>query len=205
MGDDLLVFSRARLESSLEGMSPRKRVAFAAAAAERLQSAYARFNARTGLGEPSRLADLLQLAWSSVLAARTVEDAAVSAAEALIPDHRHGPWVPEIDAADDAVAAVAYVLRAARSGSASDAASSAQRVCDALDSWIADRDGVNFNDPNAASRVAGDALIQAELRRQQRDLHDLLRAPDPLDPEVVQSVRQRAQTDAAVLFGVSRP
>ena len=56
-----------------------------------------------------------------------------------------------------------------------------------------------MNEPGSEGRVLSDPLIQAELARQDRDIHELLSAGR--DEDVLARLRSRAQVEAEALLG----
>jgi uncharacterized protein YjaG (DUF416 family) len=185
---------KIQLLAKIEQLSQRDRTAFAAAIAERMLAAYAKFSNRTGKGNPSQLRDTLSRLWSDLEGNALSEaevDRLINASDELIPGEDDRPWVPEQPAAEDAASAVIYALRSRRSGLAQEAAWAATRACDALDDFVVNHEDIDTNVPESMSRVLAHPLIQAELARQQRDLEELLQGS-----ATVQGLRERSKAEA---------
>jgi hypothetical protein len=120
-------------------------------------------------------------------------------AEGLVPEEDDS-WVDECAFAQHAAAAVAYALRCRLSEGAQDAGWAARQVYEALDLWVTTRDNVDLNAPGAEEKVLADPLIQAELRRQARDLQEL----GTIDEDGVRAgaprIRQRAESEGSSVF-----
>lgn len=221
-----LRFDEGGLIRQLQLLSPRLRVAFAAACAERLLPAYARFAERSGQGAPGELASMLERLWLDLegdpmgtdeiqryidrcMALIPDEDAGKSAADqACAPDPiaaaraKAEEVVAAMEAqADDAAAAAAYAVRCRQTGEAQDAAWAGGRAYEAVDNWVLNRGGIDTNRPGAEERVLSDPVVQAELERQQRDLDELLGIADEGDTAgAVAQVRARAKAEGSSVF-----
>lgn len=167
----MLRYDEPALAAELDQLSPAARTAFAAACAERLLPAYRQYLEGGGSGDVGTVEGAIRTAWEAVSGpiGNVIEHE--EAVDALQPDD-DDPL--EAGLAENALAAVVYALRVARSGTAQDAAWAARQVYEALDLWISTRDDVDFNVAGAEERVLGDPLIQEELARQRR-LVDQLR------------------------------
>ena len=173
----ILGFNEIELMGKLEQLPEDRRTAFAAACAERLLLAYARFSERTGRGNLDGLRTLLGRLWDDLAGSRFADeelDSVIEDCMGLIPPEDDEPWVIEQAAAEDAASAVAYALRCRRSGSAQEAAWAARRAYEALDHYVINREKMDLSIAGIERRVLAHPVIQAELLRQQRDLHELL-------------------------------
>ena len=187
------------IASRLADISKQARAVFAAACAERLYPSYALFATRSGLGNSSELRSLLDRVWSHLLG-KAVEDlrSLEDGCEDLLPPD--DPWIEESAAADDAAASACYALNCTITGDAKAAATSARRVCEAIDSHIVATQSIDTTSRGAEAVVALHPLMRAEYRRQLRDLDALAQAPAPLERSVIDGIRERARQDANALF-----
>jgi uncharacterized protein YjaG (DUF416 family) len=199
----ILRFSEQLLVKELERLPSPFRVVFAAASAERLVPAYTSFSRRTGRGDATTLAAVLERLWLDVqgnrMDARQVQENVVMSL-CLIPQEDSGPWVSEQAWAEDAAAAVAYALRCRQNGQSQEAAWAARRAYEALDHFAIDQVGIDMNRAEAEEQVLSHPLVQAELLRQRRDLDELLAANQQDVIRVAQRMRERAQAESAIVF-----
>jgi uncharacterized protein YjaG (DUF416 family) len=199
-------FDEQQLLSRLTALPSQLRVAFAAACAQRLLPAYERYRVRSNSAGANEVATMLERIWRD-LAGDPVSpeelQGFVDRAMAIIPREDADEWLPGQAAAEDAAAALAYVVRCRQNGEAQEAVWAARRVYEALDHFVIERDDVDTNLPGAEDRVLTDPLIQAELDRQHRDIDELLLAA--ADERVSARIRARAETDAKSLLDGPRP
>jgi len=189
----LFVFDKALLLSLLQQLSKKERSAFAAACAHRLLPFYQAFSMRAGRGNPKELSDLLERLWDDLTEAPMSETeltARIQTCMILIPREDDGPWIFEQRLGDDAATAVAYALRCRKNGLAQEAAWAAERAYEAVMYFCqkADLSGQQRN-PRLVTRSQAqveirrrteEPIVQNELRRQQRDLEELLNKEVPL-------------------------
>lgn len=188
-------FEKTQLLAKIAQLSEHDRTAFAAAIAERMLGAYAKYSDRTGRGSPDPLREILARLWADLAGIPMSEQEVatmIDRAEGLLPGEDHRPWVLEQGAAEDAVSAVLYSLRSRKSGLPEEAGWAATVACDALDDFVINRDDIDTNDPGSEARVAADPLMQAELARQQRDLEEMLQGTT-----TAQGLRERSKSEAA--------
>jgi uncharacterized protein YjaG (DUF416 family) len=191
----LLRFDKTQLLAKIAQLSEQDRTAFAAAIAERMLGAYAKYSNRTGRGSPSQLREILESVWANLAGIPMSEQGIatmIDRATGLLPGEDHRPWVLEQGAAEDAVSAVIYSLRSRMSGLPEEAMWAATVACDAVDDFVINRDDIDMNSPGSEARVVADPLMQAELGRQQRDLDELLRGTATL-----QGLQERSKSEAA--------
>jgi uncharacterized protein YjaG (DUF416 family) len=203
----IIRYSREQLIEKLDQLPRSLRVTFAAACAERLLPAYFTSWGLTGKGDPEMLARILARLWEDLAGNPMTESEVqlnISTCMHLIPVDYHEPWFVEQASAEDASAAVAQALMCHQSGDSQDAMWSAERVYNALDQFVVDRENIVLWRRGAMERVLAHPLIQAELARQRRDIEELLGAADA-DEDVRQIAvrfRERAKAEAAIVFGV---
>lgn len=196
-------FDERQLVLTLERLSPRLRVIFAAACAERLLPAYEAFSSLTGRGDAGALTHLLAWLWESIASGQkpgSEADAKIDACMRLIPQEDEGPWVEEQASAEDAGAAVAYALRCQKNGESQEAAWAARRAYEALDHYVISREDIDLSLPGAEARVLAHSLVQAELTRQYRDLADLLDLGDEDVGDVAARLRDQAKREGSIFF-----
>jgi uncharacterized protein YjaG (DUF416 family) len=201
----LLRFHDAALLRDLTRVPKESRVAFAAACAERLQSAHAAFCERAGTGDPVVLGVLLGRAWQHLIERHVDTKWAAEAQDqclALMPSEE--PYTELQPQAKDAVAAVLYTLRTLETGEPREAAWAAQRAYDALDNYVVTRLGggkAMIFTPWIESQVLTDPIVQVELVRQQRDLSELSGMKSE-SAELFARLRDRAKGECASFLGV---
>jgi hypothetical protein len=156
-------------------LPPRFRALFALLAALRILPAYRRFHEKTGRGDADKLESTAERLWrdlaESAMTNRELKSA-LRATEKLIPQEGEG-WDETLPNAEDAATALAYALDARIKGSPQDAAGAADRAIEvsyrfAVASIAGDSDVFPKHDVTLSHPV-----VQAELRRQQRDLRQL--------------------------------
>jgi hypothetical protein len=116
---------------------------------------------------------------------------------ALIPGENDKIDVDEYAYAEDAVTALAYALRALKTGEPQEAAWAARRVYEAACYHVIHRLGIE-DDMQALAHP----IVQAEIARQCRDVEALLE-PRPDSVELFFSLRERAKAEAALVFATS--
>jgi len=180
----MLRYDESKLIARLEALSPRARVAFAAACAERLRAYFGYPNSPPPPRVLEGALEALQRAIHKELPDATLQ-AAVDACEA------------SLDIDDDAVAAVLYACGAQGSESAQAAAWAARRGYEARDRLVSEALDVDFNLERAEQRVLGHPIVQAELQQQANDL-ELLAASSDQAQRVLARARQAGNTRDAV-------
>lgn len=172
----VLQFEEPTLMMKLDKLSRLDRAAFATACAGRLQEAYAKFAMRTGRGDSAAFTAILGTLWNDLAGGKadSETDQLVEESMRLIPQEDENEWALDQAAAEDAGSALTYALRCRRSGSVMDAVWAARRAYEALDQYVINHENIDPNLPGSEVLVAAHGLIQAELKRQQRDLNELL-------------------------------
>jgi len=199
---DMLHFEQADLLHKVQQLAEPLRAAFAAACAQRQQTAYARFFKLSGRGNPEALSKILGALWNDLAGNKLPDrelDRMIAASLKLVPNEKEGQWVIEEYCAEDAATAVAYALRCRRRGSAQDAVWAAERAHASLDQYVSYQENRDTNRPRWQERALSHPLIQAEFARQQRDLNELLARAVTL-PEL----RRRAEQEAEVFLLVGK-
>jgi uncharacterized protein YjaG (DUF416 family) len=195
-----MTYDEAHLIKKLETLPKHLRVVFAALCAERIVPAYSAFAERTGSGEPSYLVSVLNRLWQDLegheMSNEQIQEDLDACLE-LIRDENEGQWSSLRAYAEDAVAAVAYALRARQSGKSQEAAWAARRSYEAIDYFVVSQKAINTNEPDAEKRIIAHPLIQKELVRQWEDLNELERlVHDPQQHRSIGMLRAKAQADA---------
>jgi len=169
----MATFDSERLRVDLAGLTRWQRIAFAAGCAEVLVPAYARFSTAEGTGDPVLVRATTDAVWAGLEAAATPSPEAIRVLSPVEDDWNE--WAPQ---AEDAIAALVYLLELIRNDDIDLAAYPAERAYSAIDE-LAARDG------------APDDAVWAELQRQTDALQLLRKAGD--DRSVVADLRAAAQ------------
>ncbi len=196
-----LKFDRERCKATLDRLPAPLRVAFAVACAERQFEVYTGYTERTREGAARVLRSALDALWRDIVDAKLTPvqlQALEKQCEALIPDperiiDRYGAN------AEDAVVATIYAVRACAAGESADAARAASRANDSTWTYLTSAVGrtpvIEISLRNSLELANGHPIMQAEFRRQERDLAELLTAPQ--EPEglsvLIDGLRKRAQ------------
>lgn len=199
----MIKFDRSYLTERLGAMPGPLQVLFAAAVAERLfpqAEAFFRARDREAL---ERLRNALDLLWTYGAAGQAddqMRDAALSACEASI---RVAADEDTDDAffAENAAAAIAYGLRAMRSGDAQEPGWAAQRAYDSVDHYVLMEEADRKAEWSEAE-VLAHAVVQRELRRQLDDVAALeaLAAKGGGDAREIARLRDAASQQALSMF-----
>lgn len=167
----MLNYDEPKLIKSLKTLPNYARVAFAAACAERQMAHYARVTTKSdGL---DLVASALDSIWNELMGAPTSDETFrrhLADCMSAMPE----PESEEAIATEDAIASVAYALRARLTGNSQEAAWAARSAYDALDTYVNRRLDTNEITQEIERRILANPLIQAELKRQERDLLDLI-------------------------------
>lgn len=197
----MLRYDEPALVRDLARVRSNARVGFAATCAERLFPAYVDFCAASGRGDRGVLAEVLERLWQHLLGVEMTKEevrSELSRCMALVPGDDDGPRVNEQACAGDAVAAVAYALRALETSEPQEAAWAARRAYEAADRFVIDRLDVRL-DVGGEARVLAHPIVQAEISRQLRDLRELL-ATQPASTELLVRLRDRAREESRSFF-----
>jgi len=195
----MLRFDRARLAEDLRNIAPAAQAAFAAAAAERLMPAYARFRTETNYDASDRLRAALQCVWRQVetpasdhVELRRQHD--VAHALMAVPEK---PFSYFFAAADDATAAVTYCLRFLLGDDEKGVVRAASRARDAAFAYaqLSTVEGVQIATVADLEHWLSHPLVQNELTRQQRDLSDLASIFLPRLATTATILRRRAEQE----------
>jgi hypothetical protein len=197
-----LKFNFPQLVSLLEKLSTRARSAFAAACAERLAPGYARFSARNGRGDPDMLEDALRDLWDDLEGQNVAEPILQRHVDTGLLFIKKNQDIKDWLYAEDAIASTVYAIQSRLTGNVKEAAWTAKCATDLLDAHIVIEFDVDFADPGSESRIVADPLMQAELRRQHRDLMELtpVREKDAHGSALIAIVHTRASDDALRFF-----
>jgi uncharacterized protein YjaG (DUF416 family) len=198
-------FDESKLVTELEKLAVPLRVAFAAACAERQMPAYRLFEVQNGRQPHNALDHHLNDLWMNLGQTRnpTEDESHIEEIIALIPqeDCAQGAWSQEATNAQNAGMSVTYALRTRLTGEAQEAAWAARVAYEALDNYVINKEGINANTPGDELQVLSHPLVQAELERQERDLHDLLASCGEDAGRMLKQLRERARAEAANFFG----
>lgn len=191
-------FDEAELVERLGRLDERSRVAFALLCCSRLLPMYRRFAERTGRGDRLALGSFAKRLWEHVMGNKISPvdlQLAMDSCVALIPSEDDG-WDEETQPyAEDAATGLVYALHAALSGELRYPALAARRAYEALDHYA----GRSVEHPENSSydeqaRISHPA-VQAELRRQLRDLASLGAATDEDRDETIARLRRHSESE----------
>ncbi|MBI2571851.1 MAG: DUF416 family protein [Candidatus Schekmanbacteria bacterium] len=200
----VLRFDETELIVQIDTLEPSLRVAFAAACAERLRPAYGCFSSITGRGNTTEFNVIIDRLWEdldgqsmTIIEIKEKIDTCIE----LIPREDDGVWIPEQACAEDAAAALAYALRCRWNCQSQEAAWAARRAYEAMDHRVMTLEDIDPKVPGNEALLASHRLVQAELTRQSRDLHDLLGFTEADAPMAAAKLRERAKKEASTVFG----
>jgi uncharacterized protein YjaG (DUF416 family) len=197
-------FDESRVADRLARVSPRARVAFAAACAERLFPTYRQYVARAGVNDDGALRRMLDAAWDAAAGMPHAQGAEladlIETCMDLIPNSEGGPPFRELPVAEDCGAAVAYSLRCLENEDAREAAWAARCAYEAMDHVVVRRTGIDVNAHRAEGRILANPLIQTELGFQEEDLAWLESNRTEESKVTIELLRRRAAETAHVLF-----
>ncbi len=167
---------QGRVRLRIETLRQTAKVAFSLAIAERLLANYPVFSSAEGFGDPSKLRDALDLAWSWLADSESVVDLddAVKHSEAQAPDPGESNSLL-VSAALDAVNAVLCVLELVANPGSTAALEASELATDTVDLFVQEVGGMDSRDPDLESRILSHPLMQAEHARQASDLNWLTR------------------------------
>jgi hypothetical protein len=188
-------YSEAAIKVRLSRLDRFARTAFAAACAERLWPLFERFHSATGEGDANALGSALDTAWSAALGEPVGDVSELqNTVEAMVPTDSH-EWVHEMGYGQNAIAAVAYSLRAWASDDPQEAVWGARQVYEAAD-YAAQRaigGDLDLNTPLAERALLETDIVQRALIGINADL-DYAELVGPAD---WQSWRRQARADGA--------
>jgi hypothetical protein len=198
-----LAFDERALAARLAAAPPTLRVAFGAACAERALRAVeggAYQDARIDLGAARLCLDAL---WVS-LEAEELDELSVrrhlNACDALLPSPDVAPPA-HLLFTDQALTALIQALRAALTGALEHAVAPARTLYDIVDELATHDLGLRTIPPDEELRIREHQLVQAELKRQDRDASDIERGFSSETRErIIRRLRERAQREGALLF-----
>lgn len=199
-----VTFDEGALVTKLQNLPQEHRVAFAAMCAERQMGAYRLFEAMNGREVPNALEGALEEVWidPAVMRDEKTFEQRIEELMHLIPQDKtlQKPWTQSATNAQNAGMSAIYALRTRLSGDAQEAAWAARVAYEALDNFVINSGNIDTNTPGNEQQVLSHPLVQAELRRQQRDL-DELRTGKEHHARLIARLRDRARTEAAIFFG----
>ncbi len=198
-------FDEAELVAKLNLLPKAFRVIFATACAERLIPAYRLFNTESGDGDPVAMNQALEDLWSNPVLPevhKEVYEQQLEKVMRLIPrdDETGKSWTMQATYAQDSGMSLAYALRARISGEPQEAAWLALVAYEALDHFLINREDIDTNKPGGEQKVISNPIVQAELRRQRRDLDELLNSSGQNVQEIAFRFRDRARAEAGSFF-----
>jgi uncharacterized protein YjaG (DUF416 family) len=159
-------FSAQRLRDDLAALTPWQRAVFAVGCVEVLLPAYVKFNAMEEAGDPDLVREIVDAVWSALESSEvgSAELPAPEVVQVLLPDDEDwNEWAPQ---AEDAIAALVYLLELLRQDDVDLAAYPAERAYAAVDEFAAREQGLEVLHPADRAALVAAPSIQAELQRQ---------------------------------------
>jgi uncharacterized protein YjaG (DUF416 family) len=165
-------FDRDGVRESLSVLAPWQRVGFAAGCVEVLLPAYLRFSELEEVGDPVLVRAAMDAVWSGLESAdRSVPDGDLPSPDsirALLPaEDDWNEWAPQ---AEDAVAALVYLLQLVRDDDVELAVYAAERAYAAADEFEARSQELAVLDAQDRQMLSESPSVQTELRRQVESL-----------------------------------
>jgi uncharacterized protein YjaG (DUF416 family) len=194
----MIEFSHDELAKKLADVSPRVRPLFAASIAERLLPQAMLFLRTQNSRLLGTAENALGLLWRLGAAGAIQENDRREAVDQCMAVIRHAEQVDTEDAllASDAVAAIAYGLRAIGSDDPSEAAWAAQRAYDTVFRFAEGQRGQR----RSATDIDTDPVVQQELERQISDIATLKSLSPVESTETIDKLRQAARQQAQTIF-----
>jgi len=183
-GESVFVYDETVLKERVARLPGPERTLLAAACAERLMPLYEWIAS----AEAASVRSALDLAWSASVSAEQAEQAQLEVEE-LVPDEDDEDAPVDVALVQNAIAGVAYALRAAGSHDAQDVVWAARQLYEAAD-YIVQREAPN---QTYIEDLEQEAPIQLVLRGLGSALEDLERASPA-------QLRTRAQADGDALL-----
>nr|WP_165449456.1 DUF416 family protein [Krasilnikovia cinnamomea] len=169
-------FDGEQLRASLGALTSWQRVAFAVSCVEVLVPSYARFSEIEEVGDPELVRTVVDAVWSSLGTSdgfsMPPDLPSPDAVKELLPtEDDWNEWAPQ---AEDAIAALVYLLELIRSDDVEMAAYTSERAYAAVDEFTAREQELEVLDASDRESLLESASIQTELQRQATTL-DILR------------------------------
>jgi Protein of unknown function (DUF416) len=195
-----LEFDERKLLTELEQLTDRSRAAFAAACAERQFQCYVRYSETSKNGDHHKLARALGCIWEDLGKAQadhTALERQLEVCMSLLPSGEPD-GLDDREFAENAVASVAFAIRARITGVSQEAVWAARRAYESLDHYVTNRLNPIIIEPNVEARILPHPLVQAELERQQVDLSQLHAAATTSagESEAIHELHLHSQNDA---------
>ena len=192
----MLNFDEPRLRMAVEKVPTELRGAFGLSCAERLFPAYVKYAKETGRGTPDVLRSILDRQWAGLLRAGVDINelqADLEVCMGLLPNEDDGNWVPAQAEAEDAVASLAYAIRARLHGHEMNEVWAARRAYEAADHSVLSQDDTITFEEKRENLILSNPLVQVELEHQWRDIQELGQATSDSSSEVIRRVMDRAR------------
>ncbi|GAA2859639.1 hypothetical protein Acy02nite_23780 [Actinoplanes cyaneus] len=185
-------FDSEQLREDLAGLAQWQRVAFAAGCVEVLVPAYSKFSELEEIGDPALVRSCVDVIWSGLEGLDLSGTAAglpspESIKEMLPGEEDWNEWAPQ---AEDAIAALVYLLEILRDDNVDLAVYVAERAYAAADDYEAREQGLEVLGSEESEALLRASSIQTELLRQ-ADALNALRDP-AADFSVIASLRVAA-------------
>lgn len=201
---EIIRYDEEGLIKQLNRLNHAGRVTFAATCAQRLIPAYAAFHEKTGKGDLAYLNETLERIWKALFNGAVLSESEITdraeRCEKLVPIE-DDDWIEQTAYAQNAAAAIAYTVRCQKNGNSQEAAWAARQIYEAVDFYVINRRSIDTEQPDVESIILRDPLIQAELKRQKRDLSDLSATQQNQVLKIIDQLRIRSLREGSELFG----
>ena len=193
-------FEAKELGAKLAELPMWSRALFAALCARRLAPAYTASGAQDAERKAALFAELHARLWRALASHQQQASELAAAAEAALtllpPDEER-----EAELAEDAVAALAYALRAMSGDDAQNAVWAAERAYNAVDAFVQAESLASGNTVIDDGALLRHPLVQAELQRQHEDLVAATQlAQGRRSVDTLEELRAKADSDARQIF-----
>jgi uncharacterized protein YjaG (DUF416 family) len=191
----MLDFSAPRLLANLADLSRWQVMVFVATCVEVLTPSYVRFAELEGVGDPGLVNDTVDTVWVGLGGAGPIERDLPSSDQilSLLPaEDDWNEWAPQ---AENAIAALTFLVRLVGNGEVGLAVRAAQQSYEAADEFASRQMDSGLLDAVGRMGLLESPTVQTELRRQEDLLRMLREAPDG-GLSVMSEARQAARSQA---------
>jgi len=190
------------LKKQLTNLVRSGRVIFAASCATRLLPAYDVVREKIGIGAPKLLTEANDLLWESACESSVAQANAENVIAELMQllDEQDASESEFVAIADDAVTSTIYALQVSLDNTIEEAEWAARRVYETLDNYVINSTGIDVRADGGEAKVLLHSLIQHELFRQERDLHELLEMNPLIGHDAAELFRVRALEEPALII-----
>lgn len=189
-----------KLTAALSELTSHQQLAFGAMCCERMIPGYDHFAQEAKWGDSTPLRKALDQAWKACSGGRQMEvelQELLRLCEQSTPDSADFASL-YVSPAQNAALAACSLLDYLLGGELSDIAYVPQLATDSVDLIVQELAEMDTLDADRESKILGHALMQQELRRQERDLRDVAYLEGG-DSTALEALRRRAQSESILL------